>query len=122
MTRDLMWWATGCICWALVGVGVVTTLGGGYTLGGGSTLGDCYTLGVVSTLWGVVCLGVGSTLGDWVGRGVSEVTAGFRAPKRSRSLSMASSWLWCAVSRESLMAHEINLREWEIRSLGVSVV
>ena len=81
---------------------MVTTCGGGSTLVGGSTIG------------GLVSLGVGSTLGGWAGRGVFKVAAGFQAPKRSRSLAMASSWSWCAVAGASFMAHEINLRAWLI--------
>ena len=70
----------------------------------------------------MVCLGVGSTLRNWVGRGISEVASGLRAPKRYRRLEMATSWSWCDVAGASLMAQERNLRAWVIRYSGVSVV
>ena len=56
-----------------------------------------------------------------LGGEVSEAVSGFHDPKRSHSLVMASSWLWCCVARESLMAQERNFRAWKMWYSGVSV-
>ena len=93
-------------------IGGGATLEGGSTPGGGYTLGDGSTLGGGPTLGGGVCLGMEFTRVCWVGMGsgvvatgcgISEAVSGFQAPERSRSLAIASSWLWCDVAGASLM-------------------
>ena len=101
-----------------------TTLGGGVTLEGGSILGGISALRGGSIIGGGVHMGMESTLGGWYGMvsglvgtggGVSEAVSGFQSPKRSCSLTMASMWLWCAMARSSLMAHDVNLKAWPMR-------
>ena len=49
---------------------------------------------------------------------ISVAVSGFQTAKRSRSLEISSSWLWCAVIKAYLIAHERNLRVREMRYLG----
>ena len=66
--------------------------------------------------WTVTGSGVVGT-----GGGIYEAFSGFQAPKRSRSLEIASRWLWCDIDGASLMSHESNWRAWTIQYSGVSV-
>ena len=54
--------------------------------------------------------------------GISVSVSGFNAPKRYRSLAMASSWLWCDVAGVSCMAQKSSFKAWIMRSLVVIVV
>ena len=85
------------------------TLGSGTNLGGGSILGDGGRWGTVSTLGGCADRRIGLV---WIGirGGISAAMSGLHAPKRSRSLAMASSWLWCAVAGAYWMKKERKCR------------
>ena len=52
---------------------------------------------------------------------VSEVVSVFHAPKSSRNLAMASSWLWCAMAGASWMEQERSFRFLTMQYLVVSV-
>ena len=100
---------TGHGCY--LGIGDVSTLGGGTALDGN---GYSPGIGDGSTLGGGTILGDGTTLGGGVAVGVVDGGASavlvFQLVKRSRSLDIADSCSWWIVMEASLMVQDRKFR------------
>ena len=92
----------------------------------GDSVGDRYTIGIgdVSTLGGGTTLGVGTSLGGGNTVGVADGGARavlvFQWAKRLQSFDISNSFSWWTVVEASLTAQDKKFRAWMIMSLEVT--